>query len=89
MPKGKKKGKGKGKGKGKDKGKGKEKGKKGSSGADNESRKLLKTYERNCAMTNSQMCSGIRSLLKAAAEDGKVVTKVCKRVSFSFFSIYV
>ncbi|GFN94416.1 NACHT lrr and pyd domains-containing protein 9 [Plakobranchus ocellatus] len=77
MPKGKKKGKGKGKGKGKDKdkGKGKDKGKKGGSGADNDSKKLLKVYEKNCGLTNSQMCPGIRSLLKAAAEDDKVVTK--------------
>ncbi|KAH9490272.1 hypothetical protein Btru_035320 [Bulinus truncatus] len=33
------------------------------------------TYERNCAMTNSQMCPGIKKLLRAAAEENKVITK--------------
>lgn len=85
MPgKGKKKGKGKG-GNGKEKGKGKGKGsakdKKAEGGANLETKKLLKTYERNCLASNSQQCPGIRKLLKAAAEFDKVVTKV--RISYS------
>ncbi|XP_059164171.1 uncharacterized protein LOC131947100 [Physella acuta] len=74
MPKGKKRGKGKGKGKGKAKGKSKGKDQKTPSG-DGETRRLLKAYEKNCVMTNSQMCPGIRKLLRAAAEENKLVTK--------------
>ncbi|KAK0048886.1 hypothetical protein Bpfe_021652 [Biomphalaria pfeifferi] len=67
MPKGKKKSKGKGKGKSKVK--------KDVLGTDGDSKKVLKTYERNCSMSNSQMYPGIKQLLKAAAEENKVITK--------------
>ncbi|XP_048247427.1 uncharacterized protein LOC124119712 [Haliotis rufescens] len=68
--------KGKGKGKGKDKGK---KGKKGRSRLsetdDVVMKKLLKCYERNCALTDSQMCPGVKAAIKAAMEGEKLLTR--------------
>ncbi|CAL1546905.1 unnamed protein product [Lymnaea stagnalis] len=80
MPKGKKRSKGKGKGKAKGKGtrgKGKNRGKKAVLvGADGDTKKLFKAYDRNCALMNSQMSPGLKKLLRAAAEENRIVTKL-------------
>lgn len=68
--------KGKGK-KGNDKGKGKKKGKgKGDAEATAVVKKLLKTYEKNCSLSSSQVSPHVRKALKSAITDEKVVTKV-------------
>ncbi|PVD20922.1 hypothetical protein C0Q70_19085 [Pomacea canaliculata] len=67
--------KGKGK-KGNDKGKGKKKGKgKGDAEATAVVKKLLKTYEKNCSLSSSQVSPHVRKALKSAITDEKVVTK--------------
>ncbi|BFZ06078.1 hypothetical protein BsWGS_09117 [Bradybaena similaris] len=66
---------GKQKGKGKQNGKRKGKGKKAQKGGEGETNKLLRTYEKTCAQTNSRMCPGIRKLLKMAAEEDRLITK--------------
>ncbi|KAJ8310692.1 hypothetical protein KUTeg_012557 [Tegillarca granosa] len=44
-------------------------------GADLIIQKLIKTYDRNCALTESLACPGIRNALKACLEDGKILNK--------------
>lgn len=59
--------------------KGKKKGgkkkKKTVAGAEDIIQRLYKCYERNCALTDSQMCSGIKKALKACQENTTVLEK--------------
>ena len=45
-------------------------------GAENIIQRLYKCYERNCALTDSQMCVGIKKALKACLENTTVLEKV-------------
>ena len=64
-----------GKKKGGKKGKGKKKAKK-VEGAEDIVQNLLKCYERNCNLTDSQMCPGIKSALREAKENENVLSRV-------------
>ncbi|KAL3847689.1 hypothetical protein ACJMK2_018649 [Sinanodonta woodiana] len=66
--------------KGKKGGKGKKKGKKktkakGPANADVIVQRLLKCYERNCVVTESQMCLTIKKALQACIENGAILTR--------------
>ena len=61
------------------KGKGKKKGKKKSKGPANSDeivKRLLKSYERNCYLTDSQMCPAIRKNMLACIENKAILAQV-------------
>ena len=61
------------------KGKGKKKGKKKSKGPANSDeivKRLLKCYERNCYLTDSQMCPGIRKAMLGCIENKAILPQV-------------
>ena len=61
------------------KGKGKKKGKKKSKGPANSDQilqRLLKCYDRNCYLTDSQMCPGIKKSLLACIENKAILPQV-------------
>ena len=61
------------------KGKGKKKGKKKSKGPANSDeivKRLLKCYERNCYLTDSQMCPGIKKNMLACIENKAILPQV-------------
>lgn len=61
----------------KGKGKGKKKAKKTIAGAEDIVHSLLKSYERNCGLTESQISPRIKSALRACKENETVLSTVC------------
>lgn len=66
----------------KGKGKGKKKAKKTIAGAEDIVHSLLKSYERNCGLTESQISPRIKSALRACKENETVLSTVCVYLAF-------
>ena len=73
----------------KGKGKGKKKAKKTVAGAENIVHSLLKCYERNCGLTESQISPRIKNALRACKENETVLSTVstCKHICYAGFRI--
>ena len=74
----------------KGKGKGKKKAKKTVAGAENIVHSLLKCYERNCGLTESQISPRIKNALRACKENETVLSTVstCKHICYASSRIF-